>query len=1067
MSLVTNAKSSLYGGVNQQSAEHRLETQVEECINAYPTVNQGLLKRNPTINLPLSGSVTFAEDNYIYSYDRGLAGDSEEKYAVVINTGGMEIINTVSGKVYTKANGLLKYETQSDEDYLKPFTNANSYSAVTIKDTTFIVNKNKLVQLDPYTFSSSADAQIVTKTLWQDIETFAGFSSQTPKEVTFEMYLGAQESYYSFYMNKRYVKTISQKDIPPSKLYSRLVNVQYGDGYLDAYVWKKTYELRTSRSIISINIDGTAINYELPDMKVGEYMEVLYNWRDETIRTFSFNATTYNEWFTNLLDKISASVDPSKYVINASDPYGVVSTSDKIISIERLDGVQPTIAVTLVIDPMPSDRDNTLLIDSFSTDYYLGQTQSQNTRDVLIPETNYKDTCFFWIKASEPTVGYSYTYLINDGVNSIGGTITNTTTEAVATDMAADINAKALGYTATASGSFVKVVSDNGSIVSLSISDTYGNQASFAWCTEVNSMYDLPKSFPFFSIVNVINTDIHEDSGYWLKYEGGIWRECLGFDVQPKIDASTMPHVLIRNSDDTFTFKKFDSWVDMQVGDSDTNKAPSFINTYIKDIFFFKNRLGLITSTSCVMSEVGNYGNFFRTSVVALLDSDRIDATVDTTKAIELEFATYLEDSLMLFSDKAQFKLEGGNILSPSNVQISQTSAYEINKNVRPIFSNNKLFFCAKRGDYTAVMQYYVDGNGRVSEAIDISSHIEKYIPQDVRLMSASPINNMLFLYAPSMPDTIFVYKYLDSSETRVQSAWFKWQYSGYIYSMFSLGKNLNIMIQRTDIDDSTITYNQFEIQPIHPIDYSTTKYIDSSNIVPIAGTIDYLIKTSTSSSLKISCNIPVSKDVLIYEFDTNTSGTKRWTITLSDSTIITSSSDVAVIPRAPQKSIVEISLDLGLEADGYEFRGLVAKYFDSSNNLLYNGTFVYDYSHWTFTNWTVIEKKKDKGYNIDCIVSLGEWVLKSGDKALTRGTLQYKTIQVNSEEGSDFFVTIEDIKRGSRRNIASKYTVGRKPMVYGNSKNIRVHIENKTDKGFRINSVSLEGNYNSRSRRI
>jgi len=43
MSLVENAKSSLYGGVNQQAAEPRLETQVEECINAYCLV---IIKRN-------------------------------------------------------------------------------------------------------------------------------------------------------------------------------------------------------------------------------------------------------------------------------------------------------------------------------------------------------------------------------------------------------------------------------------------------------------------------------------------------------------------------------------------------------------------------------------------------------------------------------------------------------------------------------------------------------------------------------------------------------------------------------------------------------------------------------------------------------------------------------------------------------------------------------------------------------------------------------------------------------------------------------------------------------------
>ena len=47
--LISNQIDSVYNGVNQQSAEHRLETQVEEMINAYPTLDRGLVKRNPAL----------------------------------------------------------------------------------------------------------------------------------------------------------------------------------------------------------------------------------------------------------------------------------------------------------------------------------------------------------------------------------------------------------------------------------------------------------------------------------------------------------------------------------------------------------------------------------------------------------------------------------------------------------------------------------------------------------------------------------------------------------------------------------------------------------------------------------------------------------------------------------------------------------------------------------------------------------------------------------------------------------------------------------------------------------
>jgi hypothetical protein len=151
MALVINNKSALYGGVNQQSAVHRQETQVEEMINAYPTLNSGLVKRNPTSLLELSSTAEFSSDMWSYEYDRGLSGNSEEKYSIQIGNNGIQIINVLSGKVYKEDNSLVTLEG-SASDYLGQFVNSNGYSAITLKDTTFIANKNVQPRLDPYTF---------------------------------------------------------------------------------------------------------------------------------------------------------------------------------------------------------------------------------------------------------------------------------------------------------------------------------------------------------------------------------------------------------------------------------------------------------------------------------------------------------------------------------------------------------------------------------------------------------------------------------------------------------------------------------------------------------------------------------------------------------------------------------------------------------------------------------------------------------------------------------------------------------------------------------------------------
>ncbi len=148
MGLITNSKDSLYGGVNQQSAEHRMDNQVEEMINVVPTIDRGLLKRNPTVRKELSEDIDYTSEIWNYEYDRGTAGDSEEQYALSITQqSGLEIVNINTGEVYNEPNGGISM-SQSAIDYLYPFVGGNGYAATTVKDTTFLVNKSVYPRLD-------------------------------------------------------------------------------------------------------------------------------------------------------------------------------------------------------------------------------------------------------------------------------------------------------------------------------------------------------------------------------------------------------------------------------------------------------------------------------------------------------------------------------------------------------------------------------------------------------------------------------------------------------------------------------------------------------------------------------------------------------------------------------------------------------------------------------------------------------------------------------------------------------------------------------------------------------
>ena len=739
MPLISNQFDGLYGGVNQQSAEQRLNTQVEEMVNAYPTLDRGLLKRNPTQKLTLTSGITLNQTMYSYEYDRGIGNGLEEKYTINIVDGGeMEIINILTGKVYKNGSGLT-YEATA-QSYLTPFGGTNGFASTTIKDTTFI--SNKLV---------------------------------SPQMLT-----GASTS--STYLKQGYI----------------------------------------------------------------------------------------------------------------------------------------------------------------------------------------------WIKSANPANPYTYNVTVTDSLgNSVTASNSSTTTTAAATALAGTINANG-NFTATAIGSVIRVTGVN-NLNTVDAGDSYGNQASFGWAYKVRFNTHLPKNLGFNNAtVKITGSGANNFATYWLTYADSQWQETKDPSIALQIDATTMPHTLIRNANDTFTFKKYDGWLEGLVGDNETNPTPSFIETVdnieptIRDIFFFKNRLGFITERTVILSEVGNYGNFWRTTTAAVLDSDHIDTIVDSTKVISLEYATYLEDAILLFSDKAQFKLEGGRVLSPKDVQVTPTTAHEINVNVRPLFMNDKVFFCAIRGDYTAVMQYEVNATSSTSNAVDISAHIQMYIPATVTKLSGSPINNMLFLTSSDADDSIWVYKYYDSGADRVQSAWFKWTYNGAIYHAFSLGRNLNILINRNNA-------------------------VAATNWVVGNGVWDNS-KLWDNSQLWVMSNASLSAQD---QFETS--------------------------PIFPQE---------------------------------YTGQFLDDFT--SVDNETIIPT----------VVRIGEWVASSRGSKDIRGHLKFKTVQISSEDNSEFNLVVEDVARSTTRTIKSKYTVNRKPMIYGDAKNIRLTIANAEETGFRINTVSFEGALTKRDSR-
>jgi hypothetical protein len=408
----------------------------------------------------------------------------------------------------------------------------------------------------------------------------------------------------------------------------------------------------------------------------------------------------------------------------------------------------------------------------------------------------------YWVKRTYVSFGGSNANTPNTYTYTIEGfkwpETTSTTKEGADSQLVAQNLAS--GVSGQHSGSFVrKYIGDSGTWTT---SDSWGNQASTGWHGLIKKLQDLPNDFPEAwggrsSLIKVTNDENNAFEGFWAYYTGSAWQETVAPGISTGMDANTMPHVLRRVAVGDFTFEPFE-WYERTAGDEHTNAMPSFIGKTISDIFFFGNRLGVLSGSNLVLSESGVYENFFRTTVTDLLDTDPIDVAVDTNSVVNLRYAVPHNKNLLLFSDNEQFILSSDDTLTPKKASVKASTAYKFNNKVQPVSIGPNTYFASTVGDNTKIREYFNVPNTTSNDAQAITEHVPSYIPGDIVKLDASTKHDMLFVLCESTPNTIYVYNMAWEGEQKSQSSWHKWVFNKDIFSINVVDNNLLVMC--TDI---------------------------------------------------------------------------------------------------------------------------------------------------------------------------------------------------------------------------------------------------------------------------
>lgn len=322
----------------------------------------------------------------------------------------------------------------------------------------------------------------------------------------------------------------------------------------------------------------------------------------------------------------------------------------------------------------------------------------------------------------------------------------------------------------------------------ISISDSRGNTQMFLITDKVQHYSDLPTMAEHNFITKVTgehSTDAkNEEDDYYVKFIAedpltnigpGAWRECAAPDMQHEIAATTMP-VALRIENNAGSIIPME-WVERKVGDEVTNPVPSFINTRITDIFFHRNRLGFIAGDNVILSQAGDFLNFWAMTARTITDGDPIDYSASQEEVHRLLYAVPFHEELLLFSEKTQFALSGGDILSPNTAVVKSISSYQIRQKIRPVIGAKTLFFCSDEEEGAAgtrMKEMYIDVDSEVHEASDITAHVPKYVPVEIRKIVSNSGKSLVFVL-PESGDSIYAYKYFWNGKEKLQSAWFKY----------------------------------------------------------------------------------------------------------------------------------------------------------------------------------------------------------------------------------------------------------------------------------------------------
>lgn len=581
----------------------------------------------------------------------------------------------------------------------------------------------------------------------------------------------------------------------------------YRDAYQTLTSADTTWILNTSKAVYrkvgSIKDEDTVTRYEIAISGLGAY-------------------TRQNETGRYVL-----SLDGQTIVnmAHTTSPISVAYKVSKWFSDNRPE-LNPKYLANKVYLEFPKGSPMVNIIDSSYVEFreYEGRDVFTVTRNVDV--YSYKETTAVY-DDSKPIpealihirqADYNVTYRVTVNGRSVSHTTPEATSDRARAGLSINSILNSIASKINSLNESVGAVAENGYIYltsatdfTVSASDDLNNKAIAAVHKQTQLFSDLPTRAPRDFLVKIIGSVEDEGQGYWVEFKTtgdqgqGHWEESRIKTEVHRIDGNTMPHVLNRlQSADYMTddnpngvYFKFTeaSWDERKIGDDLVAPFPTFVSEwdnetnlpttqrYIHTLAFHKNRLVFTSDENVILSESGNFWNFFKTTAQIVKDSDRIDIAVLSRQVNPIKAVLPAQKELVLYGERQQYALRSGDIFSASTAYAEPLMSYDVDLRAAPQAVGKSVFFAVNREKFNGIFESFVEDDQH--SAIEVTAHCPEYIEGRVRKIITTGSEDILLVLPERSDrgnlDKVYCYSFKNQGNERVQSAWNVWTFNGKI----------------------------------------------------------------------------------------------------------------------------------------------------------------------------------------------------------------------------------------------------------------------------------------------